>query len=98
MLDRFNNPQSAPARSWDGEDAVFQGGTFNGVRAQLDYLQDLGWGPSGCSPVLKNCQYLDGTYHGYGIQDFLAVEPRYASDPARARQDPLLAESDCVPS
>jgi glycosidase len=94
VLDRFNNPQSAPARSWDGEDAVFQGGTFNGVRAQLDYLQDLGVGAIWLSPVLKNCQYLDGTYHGYGIQDFLAVEPRYASDPARARQDPLLAEAE----
>jgi glycosidase len=94
VLDRFNNPARGPARAWDSEDAIFQGGTFNGVRARLDSLQDLGVGAIWLSPVFKNCQYLDGTYHGYGIQDFLAVEPRYASDPARARQDPLLAEAE----
>src|SRR6476659_934002 len=73
VLDRFNNPQRGPARPWDSDDAVCQGGSFNGVRAQLDYLQELGVGAIWLSPVLKNCQYLAGTYHGYGIQDFLAV-------------------------
>lgn len=94
VLDRFNNSQAPPARSWDGEHAVFQGGTFNGVRAQLDYLQELGVGAIWLSPVFKNCQYDSGTYHGYGIQDFLAVDPRYASDPAQARADPQLAEAE----
>jgi len=44
------------------------------------YLQRLGVGAIWLSPVLQNCQGQDGTYHGYGIQHFLAVDPRFASD------------------
>jgi glycosidase len=29
--------------------------------------------------VLKNAQYIADTFHGYGIQDFLEVDPRFAS-------------------
>jgi hypothetical protein len=82
MVDRFNNPEQPPAHApFDGEHGVFQGGSFNGVRRQLDYLRDLGVGALWLSPVVKNCQYEDTTYHGYGFQDFLRVEPRFASDP-----------------
>ncbi|WP_410971726.1 alpha-amylase family glycosyl hydrolase, partial [Salmonella sp. SAL4437] len=69
LIDRFNNPSSPPRSTWDDEVNSFQGGTFNGIRAQLDYFQELGVGALWLSPVLKNCQYLDSTYHGYGIQD-----------------------------
>ncbi|HEX8986872.1 MAG TPA: alpha-amylase family glycosyl hydrolase [Rhodocyclaceae bacterium] len=88
MVDRFNNPIAAPAsgsfdRNWGG----FQGGTLDGVRQKLDYLKDLGVGAIWLTPVLKNCQYLDGspndgTYHGYGIQSFLDIDPRFAADRA----------------
>jgi glycosidase len=29
---------------------------------------------------LQNCQGQEGSYHGYGIQHFLTVDPRFASD------------------
>lgn len=94
LMDRFNNPQAGPRHvPWDSVYGDFQGGTFNGVRQQLDYLQGLGIGALWLSPVLKNCQYSP-TYHGYGIQDFLNIDPRFASDPLRAQQDPLLAENE----
>jgi glycosidase len=44
---------------------------------RLPYLKSLGVGALWLSPVLKNCPYRE-TYHGYGIQDFLAIEPRLA--------------------
>jgi glycosidase len=95
MIDRFNNPAGPPKHQpFDGEFGVFQGGTFNGVRQQLDYLRDLGVGAIWMTPVLKNCQYEDGTYHGYGIQDFLSVDPRFASDPQAAIANPALAEDE----
>jgi glycosidase len=94
MVDRFANPAAPPRHSWDGEHVAFQGGTFEGIRQRLDYLAQLGVGALWLSPVQKNCQYLDGTYHGYGIQDFLAIEPRFASDPTAARLDPTLAERE----
>ena len=88
IVDRFNNPGAAPRLApWDGEQNQFQGGTFNGIRAQLEYLQDLGVGAIWLSPVLKNCQYAPFTYHGYGIQDFLTVEPRFGSTPKKAEQE-----------
>ena len=94
LVDRFNNPAAPPRQlPWDSEYDKFQGGTLAGVQAKLDYLQQLGVGALWLSPVLKNCQY-DDTYHGYGIQDFLAVEPRLTSDPARARQDPSFADAE----
>jgi glycosidase len=95
LIDRFNNP-SAPPRHlpFDSEQGTFQGGTFNGVRERLDYLQQLGVGAIWLSPVIKNCQYEDTTYHGYGFQDFLQVDPRFASDPVAARQNPQLAEDE----
>ena len=94
-MDRFNNPTAAPRQPpWDGVHGGFQGGTLQGIQAQLDYLQQLGVGALWLSPVLKNCQYQDGTYHGYGIQDFLAIDPRFASDPDQARATPTLVEGE----
>lgn len=95
LLDRFCNPDSPPRHlPWNAEWDQFQGGTFNGVRRQLSYIRDLGAGAIWLSPVLKNCQYTPYTYHGYGIQDFLMVDPRFISDPPRARRDPAFADSE----
>ena len=95
MTDRFNNPDRPPKTPWDHRQSDhFQGGTFEGVRQQLDYLEELGVGAIWLSPVLKNCVYFDDTYHGYGIQDFVEIDPRLASDPEKAKQDPTLAEAE----
>ena len=95
LVDRFDNPAAPPRNPpFDGPCNLFQGGTFDGVRRQLDYLGHLGVGAIWLSPVLKNCQYNPATYHGYGIQDFLAIEPRFCRDPDAARRDPRLAEEE----
>lgn len=56
----------------------WQGGTLAGVRSKLDYLQGLGVTTLWVSPVFKQRRHLD-TYHGYGVQDFLDVDPRFGS-------------------
>jgi len=97
LVDRFNNPQASPTQlPWEGEHGHYQGGTFNGIRGQLEYLQELGIGALWLSPVLKNCPYNPYSYHGYGIQDFLQIEPRFASDPEQARKNPRLAEDELM--
>lgn len=80
MIDRFNNPLAPPRHSPfdDPQFNEFQGGTFAGVRAQLPYIQQMGAGAVWLTPVLKNCQFSPESYHGYGIQDFLNAEPRFA--------------------
>jgi glycosidase len=80
LVDRFNNPDAPPRAAWDQPFGGFQGGTLEGVRRRLGYLERLGVGAIWLSPVLQNCQGQDGTYHGYGIQHFLTVDPRFASD------------------
>jgi len=95
LLDRFNRadgklPASMPYDQPFGE---FQGGTFNGVRERLEYIKDLGAGAIWLSPVLKNRQSDQGTFHGYGIQDFLRPEPRFASAPGK-EEDELCALVD----
>lgn len=93
MVDRFNNPASHPKNlPYDGKFGGFQGGTIEGIRQKLDYLKALGVGAIWFTPVLKNCQFIDGkpndgTYHGYGIQDFLQIDPRFASNPSNVEQE-----------
>jgi glycosidase len=95
LVDRFCNPRVPPRFApFDGLHGVFQGGTLNGVRERLDYLRQLGVGALWLSPVLKNCQFNPFTYHGYGIQDFLQVDARFASDPRAAKENPQLAEDE----
>lgn len=54
----------------------WQGGTLQGVRSKLGYLKRLGVTALWLSPVFKQRGHLD-SYHGYGVQDFLDVDPRF---------------------
>jgi len=96
LVDRFNNPAAPPAGGvpWDQPyPGDYRGGTLGGVQARLDYLQQLGAKAIWLSPVLKNCSYLK-TYHGYGIQDFTVVEPRFTADAAATRANPDLGRQE----
>lgn len=79
MIDRFNNSDSAPKSQWDTAYNGFQGGTFRGICDKLDYIKSLGVTSIWLTPVFKNCIY-ENTYYGYGIQDFLTVDPRYGTE------------------
>jgi glycosidase len=86
MVDRFNNA-TAPPRHQPFDDPGFfgfQGGNFAGIQDQLAYIKGLGAGAIWLSPVLKNVPFEQGTYHGYGIHDFLRADPRFAKDPLHA--------------
>jgi len=86
MVDRFNN-SLVPPRHQPFDDPNyfdFQGGNLASVQDQLPYIKQLGAGAIWLSPVLKNVPFQGGTYHGYGIHDFLHVDPRFARDPTNA--------------
>jgi glycosidase len=82
MLDRFNHPGAPPASGrWDREFDRRQGGTFRGVQEQLGYLQELGVNAIWMSPIVKNPHPdFAYSYTGYQAQDFLNIDPRFASD------------------
>jgi len=86
MVDRFNNPAAPPVHQPydDPNFAQYQGGKFAGVQQQLAYIKSLGAGAIWLSPVLKNLPFDQGSYHGYGIHDFLRAEPFFATNQANA--------------
>lgn len=97
MVDRFNNSTAAPRHQPFDDPGYygFQGGSFAGIQEQLAYIKGLGAGALWLSPVLKNVAFEEGTYHGYGIHDFLSADPRFAEDPEHA-DDELRALVDAA--
>ncbi len=88
LVDRFDNNQSG-VPAYDSENAaygrdiqqggVFQGGNLRGIICRLDYIKNLGCSVIWLSPIFKNRQEKNDTYHGYGIQDFLQVDERFGT-------------------
>jgi glycosidase len=93
LIDRFNNPTRPPAGAWNRRFDSRQGGTFKGVQAQLGYLERLGAKTIWLSPVLKNSRPdRQFNYHGYGQQDFMNLDARFASDGQLATAERELSE------
>src|SRR5262249_54138410 len=59
-------------RAGDG----WQGGTLAGLKSKLGYLRRLGITALWVSPVFRQVAF-EPTYHGYGIQNFLDVDPHF---------------------
>jgi len=87
LVDRFNNPDSSgePFKEEPHEEQrdleerkKWQGGHLRGVMEKLEYIQNLGATAVWFSPVLKNRIESD-SYHGYAIQNFLDVDPRFGT-------------------
>ena len=83
LLKRDDIPAARPATfRWDrwaqsgGE--RWQGGTIAGITSKLGYLQELGVTAIWVGPMFKQRRHLN-SYHGYGIQDFLDVDPHFGT-------------------
>jgi glycosidase len=88
LVDRFDNggPEAPPYRPGQAapnadpaQRGRFQGGTLKGITRRLDYIRGLGCTAIWLSPILKNRVDRSDSYHGYGIQDFLEVDPRFGT-------------------
>lgn len=64
--------------AWHERASDWNGGNLRGLAGRLDYLQNLGITAIWISPVFKQASYA-ATYHGYGIQDFLDIDPHFGS-------------------
>ena len=94
LPDRFSNGQesagnlfdlknpgefkAADKKMWMKGGRKFQGGTLKGVKSKLQYLRNLGITALWLGPIWKQRKDLE-TYHGYGIQNFLEVDPRFGT-------------------
>ena len=88
MVDRFDNnqdgipaydPVTTPKDRLDKSGGTFQGGNLKGIMRRLDYIKNLGCTAVWLSPIFKNRIEYDTAYHGYGIQNFLDVDPRFGT-------------------
>jgi glycosidase len=66
------------AERWREAGAGWVGGTLRGLTSKMGYLQRLGVTAVWVSPVFKQLPGAN-SYHGYGVQDFLEVDPHFGT-------------------
>jgi glycosidase len=64
--------------TWFRAGGVWQGGTLKGLRSKLGYLRRLGITALWVSPIFRQVAF-EPSYHGYGIQNFLDVDPHFGT-------------------
>jgi len=68
----------ADAAAWRNAGGTWVGGTLKGLASKIGYLQRLGVTAIWVSPIFRQVPYQD-TYHGYGIQNYLDVDPHFGT-------------------
>jgi glycosidase len=66
------------AKRWREAGTQWNGGTLKGLTSKIGYLKRMGVTALWISPVFKQVAFQD-TYHGYGIQNFLDVDPHFGT-------------------
>lgn len=66
------------ASHWRAAGAGYVGGTLSAVTSKMGYLKRLGVSALWISPIFKQVAFQE-TYHGYGIQNFLEVDPHFGT-------------------
>jgi glycosidase len=66
------------AARWREAGGRFVGGTLPGLASKIGYLERLGVSAIWLSPVFRQVA-AQQSYHGYGIQNFLDVDPRFGT-------------------
>lgn len=69
----------ADQATWADAGDEWQGGTLKGLESKVGYLKRLGVTALWVSPVFKQAAADKHSYHGYGIQNFLDVDPHFGS-------------------
>lgn len=77
--DNGNAIQNATdAKAWSEAGDSFTGGNLQGLINKIGYLKGLGVTTIWISPVFKQVVTAN-SYHGYGIQNFLEIDPHYGT-------------------
>lgn len=78
LFDPASDAGNAPLDEWQAAGASWCGGKLAGLESKLGYLRRLGVTAIWISPLLKQVAFRP-TYHGYGVQDFLDVDPHFGT-------------------
>jgi glycosidase len=77
-LYRPEGPGRVGYDTWLRAGGGWQGGTLQGLKSKLGYLRRLGITALWVSPVFRQVTF-EPSYHGYGIQNFLDVDPHFGT-------------------
>jgi glycosidase len=66
----------ASAEKWRDAGGRWVGGTLKGLESKIGYLKRMGVTAIWISPIFKQVSFQP-TYHGYGIQNYLDVDPKF---------------------
>ncbi|HLB87078.1 MAG TPA: alpha-amylase family glycosyl hydrolase [Terriglobales bacterium] len=66
------------AQKWRDAGGVWVGGTLQGLTSKLGYLRHMGVTALWVGPIFKQVAF-QATYHGYGVQNFLDVDPHFGT-------------------
>ncbi len=64
--------------AWLSAGGGWHGGTLAGLKSKLGYLKRLGITALWVSPIFRQVAF-EPSYHGYGIQNFLDVDPHFGT-------------------
>ena len=70
---------TAAREPWADAGDEWLGGTLTGLASKIGYLQRLGITAVWISPAFKQVSSDAHAYHGYGIQNFLDVDPHFGT-------------------
>jgi len=73
-----NDTNRVDYEEWLRTGGTWQGGTIKGLKSKLGYLKRLGITALWVSPVFRQVRF-EPSYHGYGIQNFLDVDPHFGT-------------------
>jgi hypothetical protein len=82
ITDRFALPNGDTTTPCDVSKGRYCGGTWNGIKRQLDYIQEMGFDAIWISPITKNIEQSTAygeAYHGYWQQDIYSVNSHFGT-------------------
>jgi glycosidase len=68
----------ANAAQWRDAGTAYIGGNLKGLTSKLGYLRRMGITAIWVGPIFKQVAFQQ-TYHGYGVQNFLDVDPHFGT-------------------
>src|SRR5215467_502331 len=77
-LYRPEDPGRVDYDAWFRAGGDWQGGTLKGLKSKLGYLRRLGVTALWVSPIFRQVAF-EPSYHGYGIKNFLDVDPHFGT-------------------
>ena len=76
---QIGDANNVARQTWEIQGEGWQGGNLKGLESKIGYLSRMGITTIWISPIFKQVSFQE-TYHGYGVQNFLAVDLKFGTE------------------